>query len=155
MKRWLKRTLVGVFGATVLLGSLGACSHRLHHHGWSAMSDEDLAQAKARLVERAGARLDLDAAQKQHLDALADELLRERKALRGDTEPRAQLQALIAGPAFDRGQAEALLMAKTDTLRQQGPALIQALADFYDSLNPAQQQQLRDLLARGPHGGRR
>jgi protein CpxP len=155
MKRWLKRTLIGLFGATVLLGSLGACTHRLHHHGWSAMSDEDLARAKARLVERAGARLDLDEAQQQRLDTLADELLRQRRALRGDTEPRAQLRALIAGPAFDRGQAEALLMAKTDAVRQQGPAVIQALADFYDGLNPAQQQQLRDLLARGHHGHRR
>jgi len=154
MKRWLKRTLVGLFGATVLLGGLGACSHRMHHHGWSAMSDEDLADAKVRLVERAGSKLDLDAAQKQRLTALADELLRQRQALRGDGEPRAQVQALIAGPAFDRSQAEALLMAKTDALRQQGPAVIQALGDFYDSLTPAQQQQLRDMLTRGRHGGR-
>lgn len=155
MKRWLKRTLIGLFGASLLVGGIAACSHRVHGgHRWHAMTEEDAARMKARVVERAASRLELDATQQASLGVLLDRLQAQRKALVGDTEPRAALQALVAGPAFDRAQAEALLMAKTDAVRAQGPAVITALADFYDGLNPAQQQQLRDMLARGRHGGR-
>ena len=31
MKTWLKRTLIGVFGASLLFGGLAACAQR--HHG--------------------------------------------------------------------------------------------------------------------------
>ena len=48
MKPWLKRTLIGVFGATVLFGGLAACSHHTHGSGWQGMSDEDAAKYKAR-----------------------------------------------------------------------------------------------------------
>ncbi|MEY3295745.1 MAG: hypothetical protein RLZZ451_1793, partial [Pseudomonadota bacterium] len=34
----------------------------------------------------------------------------------------------------------------------QSPALINAAADFYDSLRPAQQAELREKLARGRDG---
>ena len=57
MKRWLKRTLIGVFGASVLFGGLAACSHRYHHGGdWNSMSDEDVAKRKAWMIDRVSSR---------------------------------------------------------------------------------------------------
>lgn len=153
MKRWLKRTLIGVFGVSVLFGGLAACSHRMHHgHGWSGMSDEDAARMKARMVERVGSRLDLDEAQKARLGVVADELRAGRQALRGSGDPRADVQALIAGATFDRTGAQALVDAKAAVVRSRSPALIAALGDFYDSLKPEQQQKLREYLQRGRHG---
>ncbi len=153
MKRWLKRTLIGVFGASVLFGGLAACSHR-SHHGWGAhgMSDEDHARMHARMIDRVASRLDLDEAQKAKLGVVAERLHAGRQALRGDTDPRADVQALVAGNTFDRVKAKALIDAKTAAVQTQSPEVIAAFGDFYDSLKPEQQQKVRDFMQRGRHG---
>ena len=153
MKRWLKRTLIGVFGASVLFGGLAACSHRYHHGGdWNSMSDEDVAKRKAWMIDRVSGRLDLDDAQKAKLGALADQLRAQRQALVGGTDPRAEIQSLVAGNTFDRAKAKAFIDGKTQTIQTKSPELIAALGDFYDSLKPEQQQKVRDFMSRGRHG---
>jgi Spy/CpxP family protein refolding chaperone len=152
MKPWIRRTLIGVFGATVLFGGLAACSHRHAGYGWQGMSDEDAAKAKARLVDRIGSRLDLDDAQKAKLGALADQLRAQRQALAGATDPRTEIQSLVAGNTFDRAKAKAFVDAKTSAIQTKSPELIAALGDFYDSLKPEQQQKVRDYMSRGHHG---
>lgn len=149
MKTWIKRTLIGLFGASLLLGGFAACTHRHHHatHAWHAMSDEDAARMKARLVEKVGSRLELDAAQKERLAALADRLREQHTALVGTApDPRAELRAMIAGPTFDRDKARALIEAKTSAVQSRSPAVVAALADFFDSLTPQQQATLRQFL---------
>lgn len=158
MKSWLKRTLVGALGASVLFGGLAACSHRDHRpYGWHAMSEADAAKMKTKVIERVGSRLDLDDAQKAKLGVLADKLREQRNALVGSTtDPRAEIQALVAGANFDRARAKTLIDSKTQAIAGRSPELIAALADFYDSLKPEQQAQVRDFLskARGHHGWR-
>lgn len=161
-KRWLKRGLFGLIGAAALFGTFAAFSHHGHHRwGWHAMSEEDAARIKAKMVERAGAHLDLDEAQKAKLGTLADKLREQRNAFIGDgKDPRAELQGLIAGPTFDRNKAQVLVQAKTQAVQVKSPEVIAAMADFYDSLKPEQQAKLREALARGRqghhghHGGR-
>lgn len=150
MRPWIKRTLFGLFGASLVLG-VAACGHR-HDGGWQA-SAEDQAKFRGKMIERVSGKLDLDAAQKAKLGVLADELLAQRKALRGGTEPRAELQAVIAGAQFDRAKAQALLDGKTQTVQGGGPKVIAAMADFYDSLNADQQTKLRAFMAERRHGG--
>lgn len=154
MKTWFKRTLVGLFGAAALSGGLAACSHRMHGGpGWQAMSEEDATRFKARMVERAGEKLDLDAAQKDKLGALADKLREQRAALiGGSSDPRADLQALVAGPTFDRNAAQAMITAKTAAVQAKSPEVIAAAGDFFDSLRPEQQARLREFMQR--RGGR-
>jgi Spy/CpxP family protein refolding chaperone len=152
MKRWLKRTLIGVFGASVLFGSLAACSHQRHGYGWHSMSEEDAAKARERLIERVASRLELDEAQKAKLGVVADQLRAGRQALRGSTDPRADVQSLVAGATFDRAKAKALIDAKTSAVQSRSPELIAAFGDFYDSLKPEQQQKVRDFMQRGRHG---
>ena len=152
MKPWLKRTLIGVFGATVLFGGLAACSHRHHGYDWQGMSDEDAAKAKARMVDRIGSRLELDDAQKAKLGALADQLRAQRQAIVGGTDPRTEIQSLVAGNTFDRAKAKAFIDGKTQAIQAKSPELIAALGDFYDSLKPEQQQKVRDFMSRGRHG---
>lgn len=153
MKTWIKRTLIGVFGATVLVGGLAACSHRMHAPwGSASMSEADQAKWRERMVDRVARKLDLDAAQKAKLGTLADTLAAQRKQVMGTgTDPRAEFQAVLAGERFDRSRAQALVDAKTSALREASPAVITAAADFYDSLKPAQQEQVRSFLARGGH----
>lgn len=148
MKTWIKRTLIGGVVGAVLLGGFAAFAHR-SHQGWRTMDAAGLAEAKTRVVERVASHMDLDAAQKARLAVLGDRLLEQRAALLAGGDPRAAVQGLVAGASFDRAGAEALLVAKTDALRQGAPAVINAFGDFYDSLRPEQQQQLRERLARG------
>ena len=156
MKTWIKRTLIGLFGATALFGGLAAWAHNHHGHGWRAMSEEDAAQMKTRMVDRIGSKLDLDAAQKAKLGVLADALRLQRNALVGTTSnPRADMQGLIAGSTFDRDKAKALIDAKVGAVNTQSPAVVAAIADFYDSLKPEQQARVRDFLASRGRGGYR
>ena len=43
---------------------------------------------------------------------------------------------------------QTLLEQKTQVVQGNGPKMIAALADFYDSLNPEQQKQVRDRMER-------
>lgn len=149
MKTWIKRSLIGLAAVAALSAGAVAVAHR--HHG-GPMSDADLARAKGHVVERIAGRMDLDATQRQQLDALGEQLLAQRKALMAGTDPRAAVQALVAGNSFDRAGAEALLIAKTDAVRAGAPAVIAAFGDFYDGLRPEQQAKLREQLARGQRG---
>ncbi len=154
MKTWIRRSLIGLAGLGLVFGGLAACGHRMHQ-GWPA-SEADAAQMRERIVQRASRELDLDAAQQAKLNGLAEAMAAQRRALMGDagSTPRAEFQALIAGPQFDRTRGQALLDAKTGALRDGAPKVMVAAADFYDSLKPEQQQKLRDVMARGRHGHR-
>ena len=152
MRPWIKRTLYGVFGASILIGGLSACGH--HHGGGWQMSEADSAKMRERMIERASSKLDLDATQKQKLAVLADKLKEQRMALVGTTtDPRAELKALVAGTKFERERAQGLVEAKTGALRSKSPEVIAAAGDFFDSLKPEQQQKVRELLSKR-HGWR-
>ena len=147
MKTWIKRSLIGLFGASILLGCLAACGHRHERRGHSPISAEDAARWRERVLERAGKELQLDDTQKQRLGVVFDRLREQRNALVGSgTGPRAELRALIAGERFDSAGAQALVDAKTQALRSASPQTIAALAGFYDSLKPEQQQKLREFM---------
>jgi periplasmic protein CpxP/Spy len=158
MKHWIKRTLLGALGATFIIGSLTACGtggHRGGHHGgdWSA---ERVTQMRGKVVDKISSKLELNDVQKQKLGVLADEMIASRTAFRGkDADPRTELKAMVAGEKFDRTRAQTLLDQKTQVVQGNGPKMIAAMADFYDSLNPAQQKQVREKMEhRGGWWGR-
>jgi periplasmic protein CpxP/Spy len=156
MKTWIKsigmkRALVTALGAVFVVGGLSACAG--HRHG-GPMSEADSAARQAKMVDYAGKKLDLNDAQKQRLNVLGDKLREQRASLMGASkDPRADITALVAGDKMDRAKAQALIDEKTSAIKTKSPELIAAAADFYDSLNPAQQQQIRDLMNRR-HGRR-
>lgn len=154
MKPWIKRSLIGLTSITVLLGGLTACGHRDHGRAWS---DERVAEMRVKVVDRISGKLDLNAEQKAKLGVLADKLREQRNALVGSSaDPRSEMQAIIAGPAFDRARASALLEGKLSAVHTKAPDVMNAAADFYDSLRPDQQAKVREFLAsrghRGPRG---
>ena len=72
----------------------------------------------------------------------------------GDRKGRHEkIQALIEGTSFDRERALALLNEKAARLQSNGPELITAAADLFDSLSTDQRQKARELLERR-HGHR-
>ncbi|MBI2744309.1 MAG: Spy/CpxP family protein refolding chaperone [Burkholderiales bacterium] len=151
MKPWIKRSLIALTSATVVFGGLSACSSRGDHaRGWS---DERVTEARGKMVEKISDKLELNAGQKAKLEVLADEMIASRKAMRGESgDVRNELQALIAADKFDRTKAQQMLDQKTQALQGSGPKVLAAFGDFYDSLNPEQQKQVRERLERRGHG---
>lgn len=146
MKRWIKRSLIALFGVTVLVAGLSACGHRSHEFGTS-LSAEEYAQKRDKMVDKAASKLDLNADQKKRLAVLGDKLYEQRTALIGQTkDPRTEMKALVSGDKFDKARAQTLITEKTTALQAKSPEVIAALADFYDSLNSAQQQKVRDYM---------
>ncbi len=147
MKPWIKKTLMGIFGVSIAVGGLTACSSGYHHRG--PMSPEKMAEVRGKVVERVSSKLDLNDAQKLKLNALADKLEAQRIAFIGKTaDPRTEMQDIVAGAKFDRARAQTLLDEKTRAVQANSPEVIGALADFYDSLNPEQQQKVREMMQR-------
>lgn len=151
MKTWIRRTLLGVLGASVALGALTACSHT-RHGGWAGQTPEERAERQEWVVERVSRRLDLNEPQRAKLRALAQTLQAERAAFAAQGDPRTQMRALVAGERFDRVQAQALAEKAASAISTRSPAVIAAFGDFYDSLAPAQQARVREHLERR-HGG--
>ncbi|WP_420998056.1 Spy/CpxP family protein refolding chaperone [Cupriavidus sp. 30B13] len=154
MRPWIKRTLLGLFGAGIAVGGLTACGG--YHHGpGGKMSPEEVAQMREKIIERISKKLDLNAQQKQRLAVLADKLKAQRAALAGNAaDPRAEVQALVAGDRFDRARAQSLVSEKTAVINAGSPEVIAAMADFYDSLDATQQQQVREFLQKRRGGWR-
>ncbi len=147
MKPWIKKTLIGLFGATLLAGSLSACSHSRHDYAANA-SAEDIAKFRGKMIDRVASKLELNDDQKKRLNVVADKFHEQRTAMMAQgKEPRAELKALISGEKFDRTRAQTLVTEKTTTVQGKSPEMIAAIADFYDSLSPAQQQKVRDFTA--------
>lgn len=147
MKPWIRKTLMGSFGVAIALGGLTACSSGHHHRG--GMSAERMAEVRSKVVERVSDKLELNDAQKQKLNVLADKLEAQRAAFVGNTpDPRTEMQTIVAGPRFDRERAQTLLNAKTQAVQAHSPEVLGAMADFYDALNPEQQQKVRDFMQR-------
>lgn len=156
MKTWIKRSLWAAGGVALLATAFTAGAVRGHGGwGWHSASPEDLQRMKTHLVDRAAKKLDLDAAQKTKLATLADQVQAQRSAwLAGQADPRTEMTALLQGPRFDRQRAQAWVDGKTAVVKTASPALITAFGDFYDSLKPEQQAQLRESAARWGHHGR-
>jgi Spy/CpxP family protein refolding chaperone len=152
MRPWIKRTLFGLFGATVALGGLTACGHRYGHERFSSMTAEEQADFRKRMLDRVAARLELNQEQRQRLDTLAGKLHEQRVALRGATDPRADVRGLVASDKFDRDKARTLVGDKIAAVNAKSPEVIAAFGDFFDSLSPAQQVKVREFLEHRRHG---
>ncbi|MDM4764909.1 Spy/CpxP family protein refolding chaperone [Pelomonas sp. SE-A7] len=120
--------------------------HHLHgHHGHGRHHHARLLGRQADALDYLAGHLDLNQAQQALLDQLQLQLMRQRRELRS-TLSLAGLEPLVASESFDREAARRLLASQLDSLHQAGPALVEAAADFFDSLDFEQQQALRFLL---------
>ena len=69
MKTWIKRSLIGLTAATLIVGGLAACGSRGEHaRGWS---EERVTEMRGKVVEKIASKLELNAEQKLKLGVLA------------------------------------------------------------------------------------
>ncbi|SEL67368.1 LTXXQ motif family protein [Roseateles sp. YR242] len=127
----------------------GAGHHHGHHghgHGFGPGLGADGHRHK-RLQARISAFLDLSESQQATLAQLLDQVRARRRALRGLAGGQ-DVGRLVEGDTFARDAAQQLLEAQIDALRSAVPSLVQALGDFFDSLDFDQQQALRFMMRR-------
>lgn len=114
--------------------------HRLGRHG------DGFAHL---LMARLGARLALDDEQTRRLGAWLAQLQQQRDAFRQLVQGP-ELAGFLAHEQFPREAAAQLVDARLAALGAAGPGLVNAFAEFFESLNGAQRQALRSTL--GPAG---
>ena len=150
MKTWIKRSLIGLTAVTIVLTGLTACGSRGDHaRGWS---DDRSTEMRGKAIEKISDKLELNTDQKAKLGVLADEMIASRKAFMGNSaDHRVEMRVLVDGEKFDRTKAQAMLEQKTQVVQGNGPKMLSAFGDFYDSLTPAQQQQVRAKMDRRGH----
>jgi Spy/CpxP family protein refolding chaperone len=150
MKSWIKRSLIGLTAVTLVLTGLTACGSRGDHaRGWS---DDRITEMRGKAIEKISDKLELNTDQQAKLSVLADEMIASRKAFMGNSaDPRVEMRALVAGEKFDRTKAQTMLDQKTQVVQANGSKMLSAFGDFYDSLTPAQQQQVRAKMDRRGH----
>ena len=136
MKRLTKVAIVSsvlVIGA----GTLAACSH--HYK-----TPEERA---AWIVEKISDKLDLNDMQKAKLDVVKTEMIKLRKQFDGDKEAtHKQMLEVVSKPTLDRDALLNMIRARTEVVSTNSPQIVAALGDFYDSLNPNQQEQVRKKM---------
>jgi Spy/CpxP family protein refolding chaperone len=117
------------------------CGHR------GAMTPEQMAERRDRMVERMTNKLLLNAEQIPLAAKLLDQMAAQRQAMVGQTtDMRAELRSWFAGNSFDSSRAQTLINDKASALQSHSPEVVAALAAFFDSLNPAQQQKVRNFM---------
>jgi len=128
-----------VFGGMAFAKYRGGCSSPDGRMGWMA--------------GRISSQLSLDAPQQERLSDLLNRFSGLRQDLRLTREQgRDEISRLISAPRLDRDQARSMLEQRQELLSQKGPEIIEAVAEFTDSLNPEQREQLVAWMNSRRHG---
>jgi Spy/CpxP family protein refolding chaperone len=116
------------------------------------------------MIERMTDNLELNEAQVKKLNGVKEAITDAREKMHENRkEKQDKILALLEQPTLDQEKAMALLTERGDAMKAEAPKVIGAIAGFYDSLNPQQQQTLRETIKEkmerrekcGPKGPRR
>ncbi len=99
------------------------------------------------LLNRVGAKLDLDDEQRRRFALWIEQIQQQRDALKRFARGP-ELGGLLSGEQFPREPARQMLDSQLDALRAAGPGLVNAFADFFDALDTEQRQALRFMMRR-------
>ncbi len=103
------------------------------------------------LSKKIGKKLDLNEDQFAQLDNLMVEFRDFRQMMfDGKAQARSEITALLNASEFDRDQALALMVEtaqdKANLVAQEAPQLVEAMANFSDSLDAEQREELAELV---------
>ena len=105
------------------------------------------------ITSRISQRLGLNEGQKAKLEALRQTYLGVRQDfIKNRTEGRGVMAELLSEPSLDRERAQAQFHEHQQTLTGHSREVIDAIAEFSDSLNPEQRETVVEWLNRPRHG---
>ena len=131
------RYIAAILGAVGIAVAVAGCGHGYRHH--------EPGDYAVRHIEKLGKELNLNEAQTAKLNAVTETLRKGRDSMRAKhDEKQKEMLALLDQPKLDRQRALGMVQQTTRGINEHAPEMIAAMADFYDSLAPAQQQKLRE-----------
>jgi len=137
MKPVTKKILFAL-GAVGLFASVAAYGHHQCH---------DPEQKGNWIVEKISSELELTEPQVAKLEDVRDQMMNARKQMHQERKgARADVLQLLGQSSLDRDQSLAMINQRLDAIRGKAPQLVNALGDFYDSLTPVQQQELKERI---------
>ena len=134
-----KRTFIVLTAGTLLITGVAACNHGMYHG-----SAEERGEW---IVQKVSKELELNETQRTRLAEVKDEFLDMRSTMRSD---RAQMQqevlAMLQQPTLDRDRVSTIVNQKIATINSRSPDIIDAIGNFYDSLDDSQRAELREFI---------
>lgn len=138
MKRATKVILVTVLGLGVVSAGIAGYGH--HRFG-------DPEKRAAWMVEKVEKQLELDGNQVVKLQALSDQILALRTDMHQEKQQKKQqVLDLLSAQTLDQQAVIDMVTEKTRLVDSEAPNVIATLAEFTDSLDTEQKQELVDLL---------
>ena len=130
-----KRTIIYMTGIALLTTSIIACNR-----GTAEERGE-------RMVQKVTEKLELTETQQARLSEVKNEFLEMRKTMRSNREQtQTDIQAMLKQPTLDRNKANSIVNQHIETIHSRSPAIIDAIGNFYDSLDDAQRAELREFI---------
>jgi len=144
-----KRTIIVITGGALLIGGVVACNRGMH-----CGSPEERGKW---MVEKVSKELELNETQQVKLVEVKDEFLDVRKTMRSNrVQTRKDILAMLKQPTLDREKANTIVGQHIETINTRSPAIIDAIGNFYDSLDDSQRAELREFIEhKMDHHGRR
>ena len=134
-----KRTIVIITAGTLLIGGVAACKHKMH----SASAEE----RGEWVVDKVSKELELNDSQRIKLVEVKDQFIAVRKSMRSDREEvRKEVLAMLEQPTMDREKVNAMVNQKIAIVSEKSPSIIDAIGNFYDSLDDSQRAELSEFI---------
>ena len=134
-----KRSIIYMTGGALLTLGVVACNYGMHY-GTAEERGEWV-------VQKVSKELELNETQQARLAEVKDEFLNLRTTMRSDREQtRSDVLAMLAQPTLDREKANAIVDQKIETINSRSPAIIDAIGNFYDSLDDTQRAELMAFI---------
>lgn len=139
MKSITKPIVILVISGVVATGAVFAYAHSRmtsveHRADWIVATVSD--------------KLELNDSQTAKLNTVKDELLALRNRMHSEHEAtHAEILSMLEQPQLERQKVLNLIGNKTQLIQQEAPTLVNSFADFYDSLDEAQHQKLREHVS--------
>lgn len=134
-----KRSIIYMTGGALLTLGVVACNYGMHY-GTAEERGEWV-------VQKVSKELELNETQQARLAEVKDEVLKLRTTMRSDREQtRSDVQAMLAQSTLDREKANAIVDQKIETINSRSPVIIDAIGNFYDSLDDTQRAELMAFI---------
>jgi Spy/CpxP family protein refolding chaperone len=134
-----KRTIIFIIGGAILATGVAACNYGMRFSGPEERSEW--------MMHKITKELELNETQQARLENVKDELLKARKTMHENREQHSSdIIAMLKQPTFDRDKANTIVSQHIETVNTQAPVIIDAIGDFYDSLDDAQRARLREFI---------
>ncbi len=130
-----KRTIIYITGIALLTTSIVACNRG---------TPEERGE---RMVQKITEELALTETQKSNLSEVKDAFLEMRKTMQSNREQtKTDIQHMLQQPILDRDMANSIVNQHIETIHSGSPVIINAIADFYDSLDDTQRTEIREFV---------